>query len=165
MYKEKSDTGQQHVFPYRVVMDLMDGYVNKNHHLYVDNFYTPPKLLLDLEAKSTFYCGTVKMVRGQFSQQFKTAKVQRGESGLLKNGHMVMVHWFHKRDVFAMFTIHGIGNVEVTRRGAEQSFEKPVIKNEYNTFMGGVDQCDQLLSSYSLNRKPVKWWKKYFFEC
>ena len=29
--------------------------------------------------------------------------------------------------------------------------------------MGGVDQCDQLLSSYSLNRKSVKWWKKVFF--
>ena len=76
---------------------------------------------------------------------------------------MVIVHWFDKRDVFAMFTIHG--NVEVTRRGAEQSFEKPVIINEYNKFMGGFNQCDQLLSSYSLNRKPVKWWKKYFFEC
>ena len=29
--------------------------------------------------------------------------------------------------------------------------------------MGGVGQCDQLLSSYSLNRKSVKWWKKVFF--
>ena len=84
---------------------------------------------------------------------------------MLKNGHMVIVHWLDKRDVFEMFTLHGTGNVEVTRRGAEQSFENPVIINEYNKFMGGVDQCDQLLSSYSLNQKPVKWWKKYFFEC
>ena len=65
---------------------------------------------------------------------------------MLKNGHMVIVHWFDKRDAFAIFTIHGTGNVEVTRRGADQSFEKPVIINEYNKFMGGVDQCDQLLN-------------------
>ena len=68
LYKGNSDTVQEDVFAYRVVMDLMDGYINKNHHSYVDNFYTPPKLLLDLEAKTTFYCGTVKMDRGQFPQ-------------------------------------------------------------------------------------------------
>ena len=157
LYKGNSDTGKEHGLAYRVVMDLMDGYIKKNHHLYVDNFYTSPKLLLDLETKSTFCCGTVRMDRGQFSQQFKTAKLQPGESILLKNGNMVAVHWFDKRDVFAMSTLHGTGNVEVTRRGDEQSFQKPVIINEYNKFMGGVDQCHQLLSSYSLNRKSVKW--------
>ena len=146
-------------------MDLMDGFTNKNHHLYIDNFYTSPKLLLDLEVKSTFCCGTVRMDHGQFLLQFKTAKLQHGESILLRNGNMVAVHWFDKRDGFAMSTIHGTGNVEVTRRGDEQSFQKPVIINEYNKFMGGVDQCDQLFSSYSLNRKSVKWCKKYFYEC
>ena len=80
-------------------MDLMDGFTNKNHHLYIDNFYTSPKLLLDLEVKSTFCCGTVRMGHGQFLQQFKTAKLQRGESILLRNGNMVAVHWFDKRDV------------------------------------------------------------------
>ena len=151
LYKGKSDTGQEHGLAYRVVMDLMDGYTNNNHHLYVDNFYTSPKLLLDLEAKSTFCCGTVRIDHGQFSQQFKTAKLQHGESILLKNGNMATVHWFDKPDVFAMSAIHETGNVEVTRRRDEQSFQKPVIINEYNKFMGGVDQCDQLLSSYSLN--------------
>ena len=94
LYKGESDTGQEHGLACRVVMDLIDGYTTKSHHLYVDDFYASPKLLLDLEAKSTFCCGTVRMNRGQFSQQFKTAKLQRGESILLKNGNMVAVHWF-----------------------------------------------------------------------
>ena len=119
MYKGKSNTGQEHGLAYRVVMDLMDGYTNKNHHLHVDNFYISPNLLLDLEAKSTFCCGTVRMDCSQFSQQFKTAKLQHGETILLKKGNMVAVHWFDKCDVFAMSTIHGSGNVEVTRRGDE----------------------------------------------
>ena len=92
LYKGNPDTGQEHGLAYCVIMDLMDGYTNKNHHLYVDNFYTSPKLLLDFEVKSTFCCGTVRMDRGQFSQQFKTAKLQRGESILLKNRNMVVVH-------------------------------------------------------------------------
>ena len=66
--------------------------------------------------------------------------------------------------VFVISTIHGSGNVEVTQRREEQSFQKPVILNDYNKFMAGVDQCDQLRSSYSLNRKSVKWWKKVFFQ-
>ena len=125
LYKGKSDTGQEHGLAYRVVMDLIDVYTNKNHHLYVDNFYTSPKLLLDLEAKSNFCCGAVRMDRGQFSQQFKTAKLQRGESILLKNGNIVAVHWFDKRDGFAMSTIHGTGNVEVEEGMSSHSNNQP----------------------------------------
>ena len=29
----------------------------------------------------------------------------------------------------------------------------------YNTFMGGVDKTDQLLSYYDLNHRTVKWYK------
>ena len=39
-YKRNSDTGQEHGLAYHVIMDLMDGYTNKNHYLYVNNFYT-----------------------------------------------------------------------------------------------------------------------------
>ena len=108
LYKGKSDTGQEHGLSYRVVLNLMDGYTNKNHHLYVDNFYASPKLLLDLEAKCTFCCGTVRIDHSQFSQRFK--------STLLKNRKMVAIHWFHKYDVFVISLIHGTRNVEVTPR-------------------------------------------------
>ena len=120
MNKGKFDTGQEHGLVYHVVMNLMDGYTNKDHHFYVDDFYTSPKLLLDLEAKSTFCYGTVRMDRGQFSQQFKTAKLQHRENILLKNRNMVAALCFDKHDVFAMSTIHGTGNVEVTQRGDER---------------------------------------------
>ena len=29
--------------------------------------------------------------------------------------------------------------------------------------MSGVDKCDQYLSTYSINRRSGKWWKKVFF--
>ncbi|KAG8236992.1 hypothetical protein J437_LFUL017113, partial [Ladona fulva] len=31
---------------------------------------------------------------------------------------------------------------------------------QYNTFMGGIDLCDQLLSYYPCERKTMKWYKK-----
>ena len=45
-YKGKSDTGKEHGLTYRVVMDLMDGYTNKEHHLYFDIFYTSQSYFL-----------------------------------------------------------------------------------------------------------------------
>ena len=76
---------------------------------------------------------------------------------------MVAVHWFDKCDVFAMSTIHGTGNVEVTRRGDEQSFQKPDIINEYNKFMVGVDQCDQLIARTHSTENQSTGGKKVFF--
>ena len=29
--------------------------------------------------------------------------------------------------------------------------------------MNGVDKCDQMISSYDIQRKTQKWWKKLFF--
>ena len=47
----------------------------------------------------------------------------------------------------------------------EKPFQKPVIINEYNKFMGGIDQCDQVLSSYSRAENQSSGGKRYFFEC
>ena len=47
----------------------------------------------------------------------------------------------------------------------EKPFQKPVIINEYNKFMGGIDQCDQVLSSYSRAENQSNSGKRYFFEC
>ena len=34
---------------------------------------------------------------------------------------------------------------------------------DYNTYMGGDDKADMLISSYGLYRKSKKWWQKIFF--
>lgn len=139
----------------------MKNYANKNY-LYINNFYTSPKLLQDLEKKSIYICGTVRQDSGKFPPNFRQAKLGRGESKYLKLGNILAVHWFDKRDVFALSTIHGTGDVQVKRRGDENSFDKPIIINEYNKHMGGADQCDQLISTYAMNRKSIKWWKVFF---
>ena len=39
-----------------------------------------------------------------------------------------------------------------------RSIEKPVMLEEYNMKMGGVDRFDQLLASYAYSHKTVKWY-------
>ena len=43
------------------------------------------------------------------------------------------------------------------------SKKKPVVVDDYNHKMIGVDKLDQMMSYYSFKRKSVKWWRKVFF--
>ena len=55
--------------------------------------------------------------------------------------------------------------VRRTRRaeGGQEEVRKPVVVEEYNRFMGGVDRSDQLLSYYGFSHRTVKWWRRAMF--
>ena len=60
-------------------MGLMRVYLDRNHSaLFVYNYYTSPKLFLDLEKQNIFAYGTIQSNRGQFPDDFKKAKLSRG---------------------------------------------------------------------------------------
>ena len=163
IYKGKeNDTGEKGLGN-RVVMDLTEPYLDQNRHIYMDNFYSNPKLFSALEKRSTFACGTIRRDRGEFPPEFTKSKLQRGESVYLKFNKILAVHWFDKRDVFALSNIHSTGDVQVLRKGSDEPVSKPIMIDQYNQFMGGVDRCDQYLASYSMQRKTKKWWKKIFY--
>ena len=52
-----------------------------------------------------------------------------------------------------------------TRRvqGGQEEIRKPVVVEQYNQFMGGVDRSDQLLSYYGFADRTVKWWRREVF--
>ena len=39
---------------------------------------------------------------------------------------------------------------------------KPVMIQDYNLNMLGVDKLDQMMSYYSFLHKSIKWWRKVF---
>ena len=45
---------------YRVVMEFMNPFLNKNPHVYFDNFFSYPKLLEDLQNEGTYTCSTAR---------------------------------------------------------------------------------------------------------
>ena len=140
----------------------MEHYYHKNHHVYFDNFYSSPKLLKDLAAKDTFDCGSICIDRGLFSDDFKYSKLAVGDSIFIHEDNIVSIHWKDKRDVFLVSSIHNNECVDAPKR-KDEIISKPTMIIQYNTYMGGVDKCDQYLSYYSLGRKSIKCRKKVFF--
>ena len=58
--------------------------------------------------------------------------------------------------MYALSAIHG--NVV-----ADDLPHKPELISDYNKFMGGVDDNDQLLAYFAVGRKTMKWWKRVFW--
>lgn len=161
IYTGKVENSPEKGLARRVVFDLLQRYLDKNYHVYYDNFYSTTKLFQDLEERDTYACGTVRKDRGSFPKEFQE-NIPSGSMKFVRDGNLVAVHWRDKRDVYCMSTIHGTNQKDVTRRGKENPVKKPEMIIEYNKFMNGVDKCDQYLSSYPFNRRTMKWWKKVF---
>ena len=160
-------------------MDLIEQYKMKGHCLFIDNFYTSPKLLHDLLVAQTYCTGTIQSNRKNFPKElvpsgmnvvpgnfwFATT-ILSNEGGVL--GEMVAVWWRNHRDVLVLSTMHNTSTTTVLKRSKggheKQPLACPTIIEDYNLFMGGVDLTDQHLSYYSLTtRKTLNWWIKGFW--
>ena len=120
IYNEKSETqGAEHGLSCRVVFDIWCNYLNKNFHIYFDNFYTSYKLVNDLKNNSTFSLGTVWADRGKFSTECKESKLKKEKSSFFKDGKIVAIHWNNNCDVYAMSTMHTSEIKSVERRNSD----------------------------------------------
>ena len=161
VYTGASDT-TEHGLAYSVVMNLIDSYLYLGHRLYVDNFYTSPKVFMDLLSKETNACGTVRVNRRGLPRDVQ--KLQRGEAVFKKSASLTYVQWKDKRDVFCLSTFHTNKMSDfTTRRRDVGDIQRPDIISSYNQHMGGVDHMDQLLVYYTAGRKTMKWYKRIFW--
>ena len=165
IYTGKSQDSQEHGLAHRVVMDLMQPFLDRGHCVYADNFFSSFPLCKTLLERGTYYTGTLRSDRKGVPNEIKPAnlQLQQDDAVFLHNDDVCVTRWHDKRDVLALSTYHGSGReeTEVTRSGKQRT--KPTIIQEYNQYMGGVDRCDQQFVYYSVGRKCRKWWKKVFW--
>lgn len=81
---------------------------------------------------------------------------------------MLGLKWMDKRHINLLSTIYDDSMVSKQRRtqhvpGGMEEVRKPVILEQYNTYVGVVDKSDQLLSYYGFSHCTVKWWRRAFF--
>lgn len=143
----------------QVVLDLMDGFLNKGHILYADNFYNSVSLTKKLTSQSTYLCGTLRSNRKENPEEVVKQKLMRGELSYLRSDSVIVCKWKDKRDVLTISNMHEVELVDVPNRRGKIS-KKPNIVRDYNLGMGGIDRADQMMSYYSAERKTVRWYKK-----
>lgn len=137
-----------------VVLELMEGLLNKGRQLCVDNWYSSIGLAKKLLKKKTNLIGTLRRNRKGIPIAIKERKLKRGEIIYQKNRKGILVlKWRDKRDLFMISTTHdaSIG----------QSM-KPRVVEDYNKLMGYVDQSDQMAAYTPFVRKTTKWYISLF---
>ena len=171
IYKFKIYTGKDEEYgtenglAYNVVMELMSDLTGVGHYLYTDNFYSSPKLFVDLAEKGIYASGTVRSNRRNFPKELapvKGEKMNRGDMKVRYYNDLTAVHWFDRRDVLVISTIHSGDVVQVQRRSGHSvlSVTCPTIVSDYNANMGGVDAADQHMVYYACGRKTMKFWRR-----
>ena len=151
---------------YSVVMKFVSPFLNKNHHVYFDNFFSSPKLLQDLQNEGTYAFLTVRAGRVGLPPSSRRKLKREGEMICEQKGNLVYTKWHDKRNVNILLTnFDPLAPITVKERrkrnGDVVRVEKPAC-DLYNNSMGGVDRSDQL-RSYCSACRPSKKWYKYLF--
>lgn len=122
-----------------VVLELMEGYLNKGHMLFTDNYYNSVSLTKILSARSTYLCGTLRSNHRENPKHVITKKLKRGEVEWSRSDSVVVLKWKDKRDVYAITNMHKVEMVDVTSRSGRTA-QKPNAIMDYNNGMSGIDR-------------------------
>lgn len=175
IYTGKSDVSSQHGLAYDVVMSLMKPeYLGSGFHIYMDSFYSSPKLFRALHEKTFAACGAYKRDCKDFPQTGENAltkKSERGSIRWIRDGPIVYVKWMDKKEVSVCSTIHPAHSGKTVQRRVKQqdgswakvSVPCPTPVREYNEHMGGTDLSDQFIQYYSAQHKTMRWYRCLFY--
>lgn len=148
----------------QIVTTLIKPFINKNHALFLDNWYNSPSLAAVLYRQKTYVCGTIKKNR-KHMPKFEAPLLKRGEMTFQCSGPILVMKWCDKREIHMITTMHDYQMASTNKKDRQtgKTIMKPLCIIDYNYNMGGVDQTDMLISSIEAARKSMKWYKKLFF--
>ena len=160
---------------YDVVMTLMQDYLDQGYHLFIDNFYTSVTLAKDLFDRKTLVTGTIRECRKDFLPSLKNGKVwgkgkPKGSMRWERDAPVLALQWVDNK-VVTMISTTGNANdtTQVSRKrkadGVWSTIDvpQPKVFHMYNQYMNAVDRSDQILATYNVQRKCIRWWKTLFF--
>lgn len=150
------DTG----FGGTVCTGMLKPYLNRNHILYTDNYYTSPHLTAELLKKNTHSVGTVRYNRKDFPRFPETKK---GDHHRVATDDIMAMRWHDNRPVHMLSTIHTGAMVDTERidRRTREYVQKPDIVLDYNKNMRLVDKSDMQVGFIDSLRKCTRWYKKF----
>ena len=110
--------------------DLLD----KGYCLYLDNWYTSPKLVDTLCTRKRDVVGTMRTNRKEFPDFVKRTRLKKGATVAAFCKKQMIMKWKDKRDVVLFSTFYGDSMENVTTR--QGVIQKPSVVFDYNKNMG-----------------------------
>lgn len=163
---QEGNQARLHGLGYDVVMKMARPFLNKNRHVFFDNFFTSTTLMEHLLAQNTYACGTVRSNRKDLPPCSKN-KLRQGEKVIAQRDKVVFTKWHDKRDISFLSTnvlpSEPARVVPRQRNGRHFNIEKPRVADVYTSHMGGVDRADQLRSFYFTGYSSRKWYRYIFW--
>lgn len=148
---------------YKIVLKLMEPYLNFGRTLYTDNWYSSVKLAEKLNQENTHLVGTLRANRKNNPENVVKKKFKKGEIiASQSNSNVVILKWRDKRDILLITTKHSDQIIEIQKR--DTIIKKPLVVEDYNKGKSYIDRSDQM-SSYSTPLKnTIKWYRKVAFD-
>ena len=107
------------------VMQLVQGYEQKGHHIYMDNLYSSIPLFKSVRSAGFGACGTVRPKRKGLPKE----SIKKGEVVHGKQEGILALKWKDKREVRMLTTVHDHSVVSKRRTrlavGGFQEIQKP----------------------------------------
>ena len=155
--------------PARVVMHLMQPYLNRGHHLFTDRYYTSIPLVQALQEQQTSFTGTCIRNRVGLPPNIPNPTRRLGDNEVLsyQSGNVLCLPWRAPQKKSAVIMLSSEPSLQMVSVHPQiphrNEVTKPAVVDRYNHNMNGVDVADQLTVFYSIQRKTRKWWRKLFF--
>ena len=155
----------------KVVMTLTAKLTHLYHHVHFDNFFTSMSLLVDLLKLGVYGCGIMRVDRkGRPDGLQAVAKkgfTERKQLKTWQSGNFTVSVWQDSKPVVvAASNSDPLAKISVTRKqkdGTQINVAAPMSVVQYNKYMGGVDQNDQLRGYYHVRLKSRKYYKYIFW--
>lgn len=144
-----------------MISRLTTNYQHKNHHLYMDNFYTSLKVVEKMSELGIYCCGTLRDNRGgpkNLKQEVK--KLLKGEGYIFNNNSVNCLGMMDNGPVALISSIHSCATQGNSSNEKQQNLHNSTIIKDYNKYMGGVDLMDQMTGYYAISRRSKKWTTK-----
>ncbi len=146
-----------------IVMELSKPILNKGHTIYLDNWFSSPKLYLTLVENKTNAVGTVRVNRANMPGDLVKSKIKKGDYMIRSCNGILAIKWMDRREVHFISTKHESIQMTEQNRKNREPILKPKCVIDYNQGMIGIDRHDQILASFPVMRKYLKGYRKIFF--
>ena len=146
----------------RIPVTLMQNYLEKGHHLFMDNLYTSLLLAKYFLEHGTHVTGTIRDSRTHFPTKLKSLCLEKGSAAYYQHDGLVIMKYRAKKDisrgrpkiVHVLSTAHPPSMGQTRKRDKDGNVvQKPTGIISYNHNMGGVDMMDQQLEGIDVLRK------------